>query len=60
MNEKNKVLLVDNDRSICWVLDKAFTEEGFSVDTVMDGKKALEMIDENSYALIIMDIMMPM
>ena len=59
MDEKHRLLLVDNDRTICWVLEKAFTEEGFRVDTVMNGKKALEMIGENSYALVIMDIMMP-
>lgn len=57
--KKHRILLVDNDKAICWVLDKAFTEEGYKTDTALNGKKALEMIEENTYTLVIMDIMMP-
>ena len=59
MSEKQKILVVDNDKAICWVLEKAFTGEGYLVDTVLDGSKALDKIGESAYALVIMDIMMP-
>jgi len=59
MGQNSRVLVVDNDKSISWVLEKTFTEEGYLVDVAHDGKKALEMVKENSYKLLVMDIMMP-
>ncbi|MBN1291118.1 MAG: sigma-54-dependent Fis family transcriptional regulator [Candidatus Latescibacteria bacterium] len=59
MTAKHRMLVVDNDKAICWVLEKAFIEEGFIVDVAMDGKNALEMIDSIQYSLVIMDVMMP-
>ncbi len=56
---RQRILVVDNDKAICWVLEKAFTDEGYNVDVAPDGKKALEIIDENNYALVVMDVMMP-
>lgn len=56
---KNRILVVDNDKAICWVLEKAFSGEDFIVDVAMNGRQALEKIDENKYALVIMDVMMP-
>ena len=56
---RHRILVVDNDKAICWVLEKAFTDEGYKADVAPDGKKALEMIDENNYALVVMDVMMP-
>ncbi|MCE5249269.1 sigma-54 dependent transcriptional regulator [bacterium] len=57
--QKQRILVVDNDKAICWVLEKAFEEEGYTVDVAMDGKSALEMIDSIRYSLVIMDVMMP-
>jgi len=60
MNDhKHRILIVDNDKAICWVLDKAFSDEGYSVDVARDGRSALEMIDTIQYSLVIMDVMMP-
>ncbi|MFC1692842.1 sigma-54-dependent transcriptional regulator [Candidatus Latescibacterota bacterium] len=60
MSDKNhKILVVDNDKAICWVLEKAFTDEDYIVDVAMNGKKALEMIKNTTYTTVIMDIMMP-
>lgn len=59
MERSERVLVVDNDRSVRWVLEKAFTEEGYAVDTAPDGKSALDMIARNLYALVVMDVKMP-
>ena len=59
MSRQHRILVVDNDKAICWVLEKAFSEEGYSVDVAMDGREALKKIEENSYSLVIMDVMMP-
>lgn len=58
-DNEHKILIVDNDKAICWVLEKTFEDEGYSADIAMNGKEALEMIEKNQYALVIMDIMMP-
>ncbi|MFC1607041.1 sigma-54-dependent transcriptional regulator [Candidatus Latescibacterota bacterium] len=58
-NNSQKILVVDNDKSISWVLTKALSEEGYLVDVAMDGKTALDMIAETRYTVIIMDVMMP-
>jgi len=55
----HNVLVVDNDRSIVWVLEKALSGEGFEVDVAMNGKEALEKVEAKEYSLVIMDIKMP-
>lgn len=59
MNGETRVLVVDNDRAIRWVLEQAFVDEGYSVDTAPDGKAALDMIGRSRYALAVMDVKMP-
>lgn len=58
MNRIIDILLVDDDEavrdSICAVLD----ETRFSIDTAEDGHKALSLIKEKKYDLIIADIIM--
>ena len=58
-NRKPNILIVDDDKAICWVLEKAFTGEGFLVDIAANGKQALDLIQENQYSLVTMDIRMP-
>jgi len=56
---KHRILVVDNDAAIVWVLEKAFADEGYDVDTASDGRAALGRLEENAYPLVVMDIMMP-
>jgi len=56
---KHRILVVDNDAAIVWVLEKAFADEGYDVDTASDGRAALGVLEENAYPLVVMDIMMP-
>lgn len=58
-NHLKKILVVDNDKSIVWVLEKALTDEGFSVDTVFDGRQGVEKLSQGGYSAAIMDIRMP-
>jgi len=58
-DNEHKILIVDNDKAICWVLEKTFEDEGYLTDIAINGKEALEMIEKNQYALVIMDILMP-
>jgi len=53
------ILIVDNDRAICWVLEKTFADEGYTVAVASNGKEALELIEKEPFSLVIMDVMMP-
>ncbi|WP_386689331.1 response regulator [Lonepinella sp. MS14437] len=53
------LLLVDDDQDIRSLLADLLSLEGFHVDEAENGKVALEKLAENSYRLILLDIMMP-
>lgn len=52
-----KILLIDDEEIIRLSLQQDLQDEGYEVDTVEDGKPALEMFG-NGYDLIITDLMM--
>jgi DNA-binding response OmpR family regulator len=56
---KKKILLVEDDNAMADVYIKRFTNEGFLIDRVDDGEKALARAIEFHPDLIILDIMMP-
>ncbi len=54
-----KILIVEDDVEIA-MLEKDYLEiNGYEVEMAKDGNKALEKIKENSYDLILLDIMLP-
>lgn len=59
MNGTDRVLVVDNDRTVRWVLEKALADERYAVETAGDGKSALDMISRSRYSLVVMDVKMP-
>jgi CheY-like chemotaxis protein len=54
-----KVLIVDDEESLLTVLSTKFTEEGITVLTAENGKKALEVAFAEHPDVIVLDIMMP-
>jgi len=54
-----KILLVEDDENICNTVKTFLVEAGFSVDACYDGDEAHEKIYNNSYHLVILDIMLP-
>lgn len=50
-----KVLIVEND-PINMLIARKFLENRFEVDTSFSGEKALDMISEKSYDVVVMDI----
>lgn len=59
MNEKNKIWVVDDDKSIRWVLEKALTREGLQVVTFDEPRKLLQRFNREIPDVIISDIRMP-
>jgi two-component system response regulator AtoC len=58
--EKNiKVLVVDDEELIRWSLGKFLETAGFTVDIAMNGKEALQRIEEHRYDVIVTDLNMP-
>ncbi len=53
------LLIVDDDRDLLSVLENLFTGENYSVETSSDGAEALEKCRQNTYDIVITDIMMP-
>ncbi|ADC91444.1 response regulator transcription factor [Mageeibacillus indolicus] len=54
-----KVLVVDDDRNICELVQLYFEKDGFQVKTVNDGEMALEEIDKYNPNVVILDLMLP-
>jgi len=54
-----KILIVDDEPDICFVLEKALGENGFLIDSYEDPLLALFNFKTNSYSLVILDIRMP-
>jgi len=53
------ILVVDDEEKMQHLLSIMLVRQGYSVDRAGDGVKALEMIKENPYDLVISDIRMP-
>ena len=54
-----KLLVVDDERSMRELLELVLKREGYSVHTAENGTRALELVRQNVYDLIISDVKMP-
>lgn len=58
-NLKNsKILVCDDDETLCYLLKEQLLEEGFSVDAVYDGRFAIEAIKSKNYDVLLLDLNM--
>ncbi len=55
----DKVLIVDDDESVRWVLKKSLEKEGISTVLAKDASEALARVREGDSAVALMDIRMP-
>lgn len=54
-----KLLIVEDEETLCESLKRVLSKEGYHVDTVMSAEAALELIRQGYYDLIISDIILP-
>lgn len=54
-----RILVVDDDSSLRWVLKTQLEEMGYAVDTAASGAEALETMDKRPPALVLTDLKMP-
>ena len=58
-DKKSKILLVDDEESIHILYKEELEEEGYEVESVLDGEAALKSFEEYKPDLVILDINMP-
>ena len=55
----SSILIVDDDLGMCETLSDILEDKGFRVGTAHDGKRAIQIMRDTPYGLILIDIMMP-
>ena len=58
-DERARLLLIDDDQKQARLLRDYLEPFGYQVDTAHDGRQGLAMALENSYAAVILDVMLP-
>src|SRR6056297_1443724 len=59
MNEQIKLLLVEDDEALRFIVKDNLVQNGYQTDVAENGEKALELFNKNGYHLIILDVMLP-
>ena len=57
--QKEKILVVDDDRNICDLLRMYLEKEGYAVAMAYNGRDAVNMFNSESPDLVLLDIMLP-
>jgi DNA-binding NtrC family response regulator len=54
-----KILVIDDEDSMCNFMEIMLAKEGYSVDTAGSGREGVELLKEKNYDLVIADLNMP-
>jgi len=54
-----KLLIIEDDENILFFLKRGFDEDGYIVDSALDGEDGIYLASTNSYDVIITDWMLP-
>ncbi len=55
----NRLLLIDDDKELCALIQKSILQENLEADCCYTGRDGLVKLKENTYQLVILDVMMP-
>lgn len=58
-NRVARILVVDDDTELCAMLDELLRGAGFEPDFVSSGAKGLTLARSGTYALVVLDVMLP-
>jgi DNA-binding NtrC family response regulator len=56
---KHKILVVDDELTVCKSIRQALVQEAYEVDMALSGEEALRKEAEKHYDVLIVDLMMP-
>lgn len=59
MPEKSRILVVDDEEALRYLLSSELAAEGYEVETAGDGDEAIESIKQKDYDVVLLDIKMP-
>lgn len=59
LNKKNKILLVEDDESLGYLLSEYLKIKDFDILWASTGEKALDFVEAHAYDLVILDVMLP-
>lgn len=54
-----RILIVDDEKPICDLIDLNLSLAGYHCTSVQDGLKAIDLIEKESFDLVLLDIMLP-
>ncbi len=54
-----RILIVDDEKPLCRALELKFTNAGFEVVTAADGVEALDILNKQSFNIVLLDLVMP-
>lgn len=57
--DMKKVLIIEDEQSILKLLTYNLEQEGYAVESSMNGQEGLDMALENTYDMILLDLMLP-
>lgn len=59
VEQYRRVLVIDDEESIRRMLSSALRQRTLSVDEASDGRDAIALVNENRYAVVLLDLLMP-
>ncbi len=59
MTEPKNVLVVDDDESVCHLFSAMLSSHGFEVVAEQDGRKALSLLRDGDFDVVVLDLVMP-
>ena len=54
-----KILIVDDEKPICDLIDINLSAAGYDCKAVQDGIQAIDLIESEPFDLVLLDIMLP-
>ncbi|MFO7751828.1 MAG: response regulator [Desulfobacteraceae bacterium] len=59
MNDKKRILVIDDEPDFAAIVQSNLKKEGFEVEVAYDGVEGLEKVRQNPPDAIVLDVMMP-
>lgn len=57
---EKKILIAEDERPLARALELKLTHEGFSVTVTANGQECIDKLKEDTYDILLVDLMMPM
>ncbi|MCK5084796.1 MAG: response regulator [Candidatus Pacebacteria bacterium] len=59
MSTNKKILIIEDEKAIAQALELKLVHEGFEAKAVFNGEEGIRLLQNETYALVLLDLMMP-